>query len=100
MSAAARPPRHREESSTGKTDFMWFHASEPPDQMCQAPMLARTAATFTHTALMERRGVRRITIGRINVEQTDDESTGIAAARRVYGSAVETAESLWQAAKA
>jgi putative nucleotidyltransferase with HDIG domain len=51
-------------------------------------------------ARLEQNGVQRITIGRISVEQADDEATGIAAARRVYGSAVETAETLWQAAKA
>src|SRR6185436_8843727 len=49
---------------------------------------------------LEQHGVRRVTIGRINIEQVEEESTGIAAARRVYGSAVETAVSLWQAAKA
>ena len=49
---------------------------------------------------LEQRGVRRIAIGRINLEQLDDASVGIAAARRVYGTAVETAETLWQSAKA
>ena len=49
---------------------------------------------------LEQQGVRRVAIGRITIEPAQDESTGIAAARRVYGSAVETAESLWQAAKA
>src|SRR5205085_3545528 len=34
------------------------------------------------------------------VEDVTDEQAGIAAARRVYGTAVETAETLWQAAKA
>jgi putative nucleotidyltransferase with HDIG domain len=46
------------------------------------------------------KGVRHITLGRIVVEETDEKHTGIAAARRVYGTAVETAESLWNAAKA
>jgi putative nucleotidyltransferase with HDIG domain len=49
---------------------------------------------------LEQQGVRRITIGRINVEQADTESTGIAAAQRIYGAAVETAETLWASAKA
>jgi putative nucleotidyltransferase with HDIG domain len=49
---------------------------------------------------LEQKGVRRITIGRINIEQADTESTGIAAARRIYGTAVETAETLWASAKA
>src|SRR5262245_5904863 len=45
-------------------------------------------------------GVRNITIGKIVVEETADDTTGIAAARRVYATAVQTAESLWNAAKA
>ncbi len=49
---------------------------------------------------LDQRGVSRITIGRITLEPAEDQSTGIAAARRVYGSAVETAETLWRAAKA
>jgi putative nucleotidyltransferase with HDIG domain len=50
-------------------------------------------------ARLEQKGVRRITIGRINLEQDDQSSVGIAAARKVYGTAVETAETLWQTAK-
>jgi putative nucleotidyltransferase with HDIG domain len=45
-------------------------------------------------------GARHITLGRVVVEEVTDEQAGIAAARKVYASAVETAESLWQAAKA
>jgi putative nucleotidyltransferase with HDIG domain len=46
------------------------------------------------------RGVRNVTLGRIVVDEVDDDQIGIAAARRVYGTAVETAENLWNAAKA
>jgi putative nucleotidyltransferase with HDIG domain len=46
------------------------------------------------------RGVRHVTVGRIVVDDTTDEQVGIAAARRVYNTAVETAETLWRAAKA
>src|SRR5712691_11694656 len=46
------------------------------------------------------RGVRHIALGRIIVEEGGTEDTGIAVARRVYSTSVETAESLWQAAKA
>ena len=50
---------------------------------------------------LQQKGVNRIVIGRLTVEQDDDDpATGIAAARHVYGSAVETAEQLWQQAKA
>jgi putative nucleotidyltransferase with HDIG domain len=45
-------------------------------------------------------GVRHIALGQIVVEDGGDEDRGIAVARRVYASAVETAESLWQAAQA
>src|SRR5262245_7412798 len=46
------------------------------------------------------KGVRHVTLGKIVVEDVADDQVGIAAARRVYSTAVETAESLWQAAKA
>jgi putative nucleotidyltransferase with HDIG domain len=62
--------------------------------------LADVRAGAPLAARLEQNGVRRITLGRINIPKADDEATGIAAARRVYGSAVETAETLWQAAKA
>ncbi|HVL69101.1 MAG TPA: HD-GYP domain-containing protein [Vicinamibacterales bacterium] len=48
---------------------------------------------------LEQKNVRRITVGRINVEETE-EPTGIAAARRIYSSAVDTAQSLWEQARA
>jgi len=62
--------------------------------------LADRRAAVPLTTRLEQRGVRRITIGRLNVEQGDEGATGVAAAKQLYGSAVETAESLWQAAKA
>jgi putative nucleotidyltransferase with HDIG domain len=46
------------------------------------------------------RGVRNIALGRIVVDEVSGDQAGIAAARRVYGTAVETAETLWNAAKA
>ncbi|MCC7416861.1 MAG: HD domain-containing protein [Acidobacteria bacterium] len=49
---------------------------------------------------LQHAGIRHIAIGRIVVEEVTDEQAGIAAARRIYGTAVETAETLWQAAKA
>jgi putative nucleotidyltransferase with HDIG domain len=44
-------------------------------------------------------GVRNITLGRIVVDEVTDDEAGIAAAQRVYATAVETAETLWNAAK-
>jgi len=46
------------------------------------------------------RGVRHIALGRSVVEESESADAGIAAAKRVYHTAVETAETLWQAAKA
>ncbi len=45
-------------------------------------------------------GVRRIAIGKLSVEDTPQDAMGIEAARRVYGTAVSSAEMLWQQAKA
>ena len=46
------------------------------------------------------RGVVRITIGRLNVEDDEPVSTGVAAARRVYNEAVQTAQAIWDTAQA
>jgi putative nucleotidyltransferase with HDIG domain len=62
--------------------------------------LADRRASLALAARLEQRGIHRIAIGRINLEQNEEGSTGIAAARQLYGSAVQTAETLWQAAKA
>jgi len=45
------------------------------------------------------KGVRNVTLGRIVIDEVSDDQAGIAAAQRVYGTAVETAETLWNAAK-
>jgi putative nucleotidyltransferase with HDIG domain len=64
---------------------------ELPDRRSPVPLATR----------LQQKGVARIVIGRLSVEQDDENSgTGIAAARKIYGTAVETAEQLWQAAKA
>ncbi len=60
------------------------------DRQSPAPLVDRLAA----------KGVRHVTLGKVIVEETSDDQVGIAAARRLYSTAVETAESLWQAAKA
>ena len=46
------------------------------------------------------RGVTRIVIGRLNVEDEEPVSTGVAAARRVYTDAVQTAQAIWDTAQA
>ena len=64
-----------------------------------ATLSERTASTPLQDRLGAR-GVRHITLGKVVVEEVSDDLAGIAAARRVYSTAVETAETLWQAAKA
>jgi putative nucleotidyltransferase with HDIG domain len=60
------------------------------DRQSPAPVIERLTA----------RGVRHVVLGRIAIEESDDEETGIAAARRIYDTAVETAETLWNCAQA
>jgi putative nucleotidyltransferase with HDIG domain len=62
--------------------------------------LPERKATQPLAARMQQKGVTRIVIGRLSIEKDDgDQGTGIVAARKIYGTAVETAEQLWQAAK-
>jgi putative nucleotidyltransferase with HDIG domain len=61
--------------------------------------LSNRRATVPLAKRLEAKSIRHIVVGRINVEETE-EPTGIAAARRVYSSAVETAQSLWEQAQA
>ncbi|HTM25525.1 MAG TPA: HD-GYP domain-containing protein [Vicinamibacterales bacterium] len=63
---------------------------ELPDRRAALPLITR----------LQQKGVNRIVLGRLTVENEENEATGIVAARKIYGSAVETAEQLWQAAKA
>ena len=46
------------------------------------------------------KGVRRITIGKLAVADLEPDQVGIEAARRVYATAVTSAEALWEQAKA
>ena len=62
--------------------------------------LADRRASSPLATRLEQKGVRRITVGRIAVQPEDQGSVGVAAARRVYGTAVESAETLWQTAQA
>ena len=64
---------------------------ELPDRRSPVPLATR----------LQQKGVSRIVIGRLNIErEAEDEGTGIAAARKIYGTAVETAQKLWDQAKA
>jgi len=46
------------------------------------------------------RGVQRIVIGRLAIEETPQEGVGIAAAKRVYATAVDDAHTIWDQAQA
>ena len=59
----------------------------------------KRAAQSLHDRLAAR-GVRRITIGKLAVDAPGSEQVGIEAARRVYATAVTSAETLWDQAKA
>ena len=48
---------------------------------------------------LQEQGVCHIVLGRLALEEDTDETSGIAAARKVYGSAVQTAEAIWDSAK-
>jgi putative nucleotidyltransferase with HDIG domain len=64
---------------------------ELPDRRSPVPLATR----------LQQQGVSRIVIGRLAVEREDEDTgTGIVAARKIYGTAVETAQQLWDAAKA
>ena len=64
--------------------------------------LAELAVKRAGTPLADRmsaNGIRRIVVGRLAIEDVGDDQVGIDAARKVYGNAVTSAESLWQQAK-
>ena len=62
---------------------------ELPDRRATTPLATR----------LQQKGVSRITIGRLTIEKEEEGNTGIVAARKIYGTAVETAVQLWQQAK-
>ena len=64
--------------------------SELADRRSRTPLLDRLAS----------RGVRRVVLGKLSVEDLPQDALGIEAARRVYSTAVSSAETLWQQAKA
>ena len=46
------------------------------------------------------KNVRRVVVGKLSVEELEEDTVGIEAARKVYNTAVTSAESLWDQAKA
>jgi putative nucleotidyltransferase with HDIG domain len=64
--------------------------SELADRRSRAPLPDRLLS----------RGVKRVVIGKLSVEDTPQDAMGIEAARRVYSTAVASAESLWLQAQA
>ena len=61
-----------------------------------ADRTARTAVGDRLTA----RGVRRIAVSKVAVEDPDEEEVGLGAARQMYSKAVASAETIWAATKA
>ena len=61
-----------------------------------ADRTARTAVGDRLTA----RGIRRIVVSKVAVEDEDSEPVGLAQARQMYSKAVATAETIWAATKA
>ena len=72
------------------TDEIQSFLAELADRQSRKPLLDRLAS----------RGVRRVVVAKLAVEDTPQDTMGIEAARRVYGTAVSSAESLWAQAKA
>ena len=59
----------------------------------------RTARTAVGDRLAAR-GIRRILVSKVAVEDEDDEPVGLAAAKQMYSKAVASAETIWAAAQA
>jgi len=72
------------------TEEIQSFLSELADRRARKPLADRLAS----------RGVKRVVIGKLSLEDTPLDAMGIEAARRVYNTAVSSAESLWQQAKA
>lgn len=78
-----------------------FHRGVTPQEI-QA-FLGELAHTRARTPLADRlaaKAVRRIAVGKLSVEDVPENRVGIEVARRVYGTAVRSAQSLWDQAKA
>ena len=61
-----------------------------------ADRTARTAVGDRLTA----RGIRRVAVSKVAVEDIDDEAVGLGAARQMYSKAVASAETIWAATRA
>ena len=78
-----------------------FHRGVTPTEV-QA-FLTELAVKRSPKPLADRlaaKDVRRIVIGKLSIEDVEQDQVGIEAAKRVYNTAVESAESLWDQAKA
>jgi putative nucleotidyltransferase with HDIG domain len=78
-----------------------FHRGVTPTEI--HAFLSELAVKKAGTPLTDRLAasdVRRIVIGKLSIEDVEQDQVGIEAARRVYNTAVESAESLWDQAKA
>jgi putative nucleotidyltransferase with HDIG domain len=78
-----------------------FHGGVTPEEI--RTFLHVLADRRSKDAVDERlaaKGVRRVVIGRLAIEDTPQDDVGIEAAKRVYNTAVSEAQSLWDQSKA
>src|SRR5207244_148867 len=96
------PPQHRMDQKKAEELIRRLAAALRGTELYSPshPLVQRGIDAFTTAATERLQSSPSVVIGFIGVEEVSDEQAGIAAARRVYSAAVETAESLWNAAKA
>jgi putative nucleotidyltransferase with HDIG domain len=66
-------------------------------------LMDELADRTSRTAVGDRlnaRGIRRIQVAKLAIEDPDDQEVGLAAAQQMYSKAVTSAETIWQSAKA
>jgi putative nucleotidyltransferase with HDIG domain len=78
----------------------FHHGVTPDDVRTFLTVLADRSARKAVDERLAAQGVRRIVIGRLAIEDTPHDDVGIAAAKRVYTTAVNEAQTLWDQAQA
>jgi putative nucleotidyltransferase with HDIG domain len=89
--------RDMHEREIGKLSFMQGTNGDDVRQLIELMSDRRSPVPLSER--LSARGIRRITAGRITVDADDHDHTGIAQAKKVYNTAVETAEGIWEQAK-
>ena len=77
-----------------------FHRGVAPDEIHAFLLeLAVKRASLSLTDRMAAKNIRKIVVGKLSIEELEQDQVGIEAARKVYNTAVSSAESLWEQAK-